>query len=76
MKVRLLHITQRIFLQMDSGSRAREVAISCPYWIVNKTNVVLKLKDTSLNSPMPAAAPPGTDKAEPVLFRCSFRSQT
>ena len=58
---------------MDAGSRAREVAISCPYWIINKTNVVLKLKDTTLNASMPVAAPPAFDRAEPVLFRWFFQ---
>lgn len=57
-------------LQMDPGSRAREVAISCPYWIINKTNVVLRIKDTTLNSKSPVAAPPGLGKqADAVLFR-------
>lgn len=57
-------------LQMDSGSRSREVVVSCPYWVVNKTNLILRLKDTTLNANQPIAAPPGLGgQAEPVLFR-------
>lgn len=44
--------------------------MSCPYWIVNKTNLILRLKDTTLNANQPVAAPPGLGaQAKPVLFR-------
>ena len=56
--------------QMDPGSRAREVVVSCPYWIVNKTNLILRVKDTTLNATQPLTAPPGLGgQADPVLFR-------
>lgn len=60
-------------MQLDSGSRAREVVVSCPYWIVNKTNLTMKVKDTTLNASQPVATPPGLGgQAEPVMFRCHF----
>lgn len=65
-------------MQMDPGSRSREIVVSCPYWIVNKTNLVLALRDTALNaSPNPILAPAGLGgTAEPVLFRqASFHYQ-
>ena len=45
--------------------------MSCPYWVVNKTNLTMKVKDTTLNASQPVAAPPGLGgQAEPVMFRC------
>lgn len=63
-------LTHTVPLQLDASSRAREVVVSCPYWIVNKTDLTLRVKDTTLNATQPVAAPPGLGgQAEPVLFR-------
>ncbi|KAL3144165.1 hypothetical protein ABBQ32_003949 [Trebouxia sp. C0010 RCD-2024] len=55
--------------QMDFGSKAREVVIFCPYWIINKTNLSLKLKDNTPVSSLPPRAAPGLGGvAQPILF--------
>ena len=38
---------------MDAQCKSRELAISCPYWLLNKTDVPLQCKDS-----MPQAAAP------------------
>ena len=54
---------------MDSASKAREVVIFCPYWIINKTNLTLKLRDNSPVSALhPQAAPGLGGVALPILF--------
>ena len=56
-------------LQMDFASKAREVVIFCPYWIINKTNLTLKLKDNTPVSSLPPKAAPGLGGvAQPILF--------
>ena len=56
-------------VQMDAGSRAREVTMYCPYWIINKTNATLQVQDTGHLS-APAKARPGlSSPTEPILFR-------
>lgn len=55
--------------QMDFASKAREVVIFCPYWIINKTNLTLKLKDNTPISSLPPKAAPGLGGvAQPILF--------
>ena len=55
---------------MNASSRAREVIVSCPYWIVNKTNLTLRFKDTTFNASQPLTAAPGLGgQADPLLFR-------
>ncbi|KAL0042783.1 hypothetical protein WJX79_011021 [Trebouxia sp. C0005] len=55
--------------KMDFASKAREVVIFCPYWIVNKTNLTLKLKDNTPVSSLPPKAAPGLGGfAQPILF--------
>ena len=54
---------------MDYASRAREVIIFCPYWVVNKTNLTLKLRDNTPVSTFPPRAAPGLGAtASPILF--------
>lgn len=54
---------------MDFASKAREVVIFCPYWIINKTNLTLKLKDNTPVSSLPPKAAPGLGgAAQPILF--------
>ena len=56
-------------MQMDFGSKAREIVIFCPYWIINKTNLSLKLKDNTPVSSLPPRAAPGLGGvAQPILF--------
>ncbi|DBA93880.1 TPA: hypothetical protein ACH3X3_013925 [Trebouxia sp. C0006] len=55
--------------KMDFASKAREVVIFCPYWIINKTNLTLKLKDNTPVSSLPPKAAPGLGGvAQPILF--------
>lgn len=57
-------------MQMHSSSRAREVTVYCPFWIINKTNLPLKFKDTSANASQPAISAPGEGGlTQPLLFR-------
>ena len=54
---------------MDFASKAREVVIFCPYWIINKTNLSLQLRDNSPVSSLPPKAAPGlAGTANPILF--------
>ena len=54
---------------MDFASKAREIVIFCPYWIINKTNLTLKLKDNTPVSSLPPKAVPGLGGvAQPILF--------
>lgn len=50
---------------------AREVVVFCPYWIVNKTNTTLRIRDVSPCSSVTSTASPMADDgtAKPVLFR-------
>ena len=63
------HVWVVCFVQMDFASKAREVVIFCPYWIINKTNLTLKLKDNTPVSSLPPKAAPGLGGiAQPILF--------
>ena len=56
-------------LQVNFASKAREVSIFCPYWIVNKTNLTIRLSDNSPRAAVPATIPPGLGgSAKPLLF--------
>lgn len=57
--------------QLNAASKAREVVVFCPYWIVNKTNTTLRIRDVSPYSSATSIASPMADDgtAKPVLFR-------
>ncbi len=58
--------------QLNAASKAREVTVFCPFWIVNKTNSTLRIKDVSPYASTPSIALPMADDgvAKPALFRC------
>ena len=56
---------------MHVHSRARQVVLSAPYWVVNKTNLQIQVEDTTPNGGLPISAQPGlSDMATAVPFRC------
>lgn len=56
-------------LQVDRKSKARDIAIFCPFWVLNKTDVDLVCKDKSLHAHVPQHAPPAAGgTATPLLF--------
>lgn len=51
---------------------ARDITIYCPFLIVNKTHLALRVIDTAPPAETPSIAPPLPDSniAQPLLFRC------
>jgi SHR-binding domain of vacuolar-sorting associated protein 13 len=55
--------------QMNVQCKAREVVIFCPYWIVNKTEVPLRLREKAPHATSPAVCPANLGRlASPLLF--------
>ncbi len=52
---------------------ARDITIYCPFLIVNKTHLALRVIDTAPLAETPSIAPPLPDSnvAQPLLFRYS-----
>lgn len=62
-------------MQMNAHSRAREVVVFCPYWIINKTNMALLVRDTTPQRGTPMLASPGLGEvAQPLPFRSALSS--
>eukprot|EP00884_Botryococcus_braunii_P017936 jgi/Botrbrau1/4826/Bobra.0325s0040.1 len=59
----------RLLNKGNGSSRAREISIYCPFWIVNKTNLALRIRDTSPQATVPCIALPGLGTIpDPILF--------
>ncbi|KAK9808775.1 hypothetical protein WJX72_003363 [[Myrmecia] bisecta] len=59
----------RLHNKMNSASRAREVVIFCPFWVINKTNLTIRFRDNTPSGNLPVVAPPGLGgTAQPLLF--------
>lgn len=55
---------------MHAHSRARQVVLSAPFWVINKTNLELQVADTTPNGGLPVTCRPGLhDVAMAVPFR-------
>ena len=55
---------------MHVHSQARQVVLSAPYWVVNKTNLQIQVEDTTPNEGLSISAQPGlSDLAIAVPFR-------
>ena len=64
-------------MQMHAHSRARQVTLSAPFWVINKTNLELEAADTTPNGGLPVTCRPGLhDAAAAVPFRCGPCSDT
>ena len=55
--------------QVDPQCKSREVAVFCPFWLLNKTDVPLHCRDSTLRSQTPQLAAPALGgPATPLLF--------
>ena len=59
-------------MQASSSMYARDITIFCPFLVVNKTHLALRVIDTAPLAETPSIAPPLPDNniAQPLLFRC------
>lgn len=58
---------------MDPESRAREVAVFCPFWLLNKTDVPLACRDATLRSQAPQLSAPALGGLATPLLLSSAR---
>ena len=63
-------ITLRLHNSANPSSRARELTLYSPYWLVNKADQTLRTRDASLAASLPthAPAPASGASAQPVLL--------
>ena len=63
-------ISLRLHNRANPASRAREVTLYSPYWLVNKADQTLRTRDTGLAASLPTYAPAAASgaSAQPVLL--------
>lgn len=59
--------------QVDPQSKAREVAVFCPFWLLNKTDVPLGCRDAALRSQNPQLSAPALGSLATPLLLSSAR---
>ena len=62
--------------QANSAMYARDITVHCPFLVVNKTHMALRVIDTAPLAETPSIAPPLPEDniAQPMLFRCLMSS--